>query len=231
MIDDPNRWTRPPGLLAGLAVVLLPVPLFLTLALALGEDGLALLAVPTSALLAWGMLRLRGERWSDVGLRSARPRRLLVVVPVATLLLLVGSSVLAAAITAATGHGPDLSRFDALRGNPAMLVGGLLLVWTVAAFGEELVFRGFVMHSLHRLLAGRRAAWTLAVLVSSILFGAAHLYQGVVGAILAGAIGVGYAVAYFAARRSLWGSILTHGAYDTVGFVVVYLSLDLAAAA
>jgi membrane protease YdiL (CAAX protease family) len=36
-------------------------------------------------------------------------------------------------------------------------------------------------------------------------------------------VGFGYAVVYFVSRRSLWGSILTHGLYDTAAFVIFFL--------
>ena len=65
-------------------------------------------------------------------------------------------------------------------------------------------------------------------LLTSLLFGLGHAYQGLAGALLSGAIGLGYGAVFFAGRRNLWSSILTHGAYDTVGFVVVYMSWDAA---
>ena len=54
-----------------------------------------------------------------------------------------------------------------------------------------MVFRGFVMHSLHRLLRAAthdRTAWTLALLLTAVLFGAGHAYQGIAGALIVGAI-------------------------------------------
>jgi membrane protease YdiL (CAAX protease family) len=211
-------------------IALLPLPLCLLIAWRTGQDGVALLAVPIGLGLAWWMLRLRGERWADLGLRRARaPGRLLATVLAATALLLVTTTVLERLLSALTGWTPDISRFDALRGNLAALAAGLVLVWTSAAFGEELLMRGFVMHSLHRMLGGSVRpgwAWGSALVVSSGLFGAAHAYQGAAGAILAGAIGLGYGLTFFAARRNLWGPILTHGLYDTAGFLLVYASWD-----
>src|SRR5262249_40050760 len=133
-------------------------------------------------------------------------------------------------LLAAWGLTPDLNRFEVLRGNVAALLTGLVVVWTLAAFGEELLVRGYLMHTLHALLAphtGRRLAWVGAVLLSSLAFGLAHAYQGAAGMILTGLIGVGLATTYFAAGRGLGAAILTHGLYDTVGFLVVFLSWDL----
>jgi membrane protease YdiL (CAAX protease family) len=217
--------------LTGLALLVVLGPLAGLLALAhfSGQDAVALLGVPTSLLLAWAMLRLRGERWADVGLRRAhRWGALLRVVGVAVLLLLVATTLLGY-LLAAAGWLPDISRFDPLRGDPAVLLAGLLLVWTTAAFGEEMLFRGFVMHSIHRLCRdagwGRRP-WAWALTLTAVLFGCGHAYEGPAGCVLAGAIGLGYGLTYFASRRSLWGPILAHGAYDTVAFVLVFLSWD-----
>jgi membrane protease YdiL (CAAX protease family) len=232
--DSVSRpWARPAMIWLSLLVVLAPLLVVTILARVTRLDALAFLGIPISFLLAWWMLRLRGERWAGVELRPAPSwRRLLLVVGVAVPVLLVGTAILASALAAATGLAPDLSRFDMLRGDPAVLAVGLVVVWTSAAFGEELVFRGFVMHTLHRLLhGGVHWHWVWAVLLTSGLFGLAHAYQGAAGAILTGVIGLGYALAYFACRRSLWAAILAHGLYDTIGLLIVFLNLDRPSAA
>ena len=71
-----------------------------------------------------------------------------------------------------TGRPIDLSRFESLRGDPLALLLGLLVVWSVAAFGEEMVFRGYVLSRTARLLSpSGRGAWTGAVAISSLIFG------------------------------------------------------------
>jgi membrane protease YdiL (CAAX protease family) len=183
-----------------------------------------------SLLLAWGALRLRGQRWADVGLRGGITlRRVLVVTIMSTAGLLILTAVLESLLSAATGSKPDVSKFDVLRGNVAVLIVGLCLVWTSAAFGEEMLCRGFLMHSLHDLFGrGRnsRLSWALALLLSSAAFGAAHAYQGAAGMILTGLIGLGFGLVYFASKRNLWPAILTHGLFDTLSFLVVFLSWD-----
>ena len=83
-----------------LAVVLalVPGPLIFLLAQATKIDMLALLAVPCCLLVAWPLLRLRGERWTDLGFRRPESiRRTLGFAVVATMLLLVGCAALALA--------------------------------------------------------------------------------------------------------------------------------------
>ena len=230
---EPTLWRRPSMVALSRLIVLAPFPVFMLAAANTEQDVIAFAAVPISVLLAWWMLALRGEGWSDLGIRQPNPYwRLIAVVVVATFVLVAAGTGLRSLLRDLTGWDVDTSRFDVLRGNLPALVFGLLLVWTTAAFGEEMVFRGFVMHSLHRLLrdvANNRWAWTFALLVTGLIFGVGHAYQGIAGGILTGVFGVVFGLAYFAGRRNLWSSIITHGVYDTIGFVVVYHSWDLLA--
>ena len=44
-----------------------------------------------------------------------------------------------------TGETADLSSFRSLVGNLPATLGMLALVWTLAAFGEEMAYRGYVL--------------------------------------------------------------------------------------
>jgi hypothetical protein len=96
--------------------------------------------------------------------------------------------------------------------------------WTLAAFGEEMAFRAYLMHRVVD-LAGRsraRLAWPLAVAVSSVLFGLAHSYQGAAGMIATGFIGGLLALLYLHERRNLWAVIVCHGLIDSAALSLVY---------
>jgi membrane protease YdiL (CAAX protease family) len=223
-----NNWRRPGMVALSILLVLLPLPLVLLLAVWTGSDAVALAAVPLGVLLACLALRRRGSKWAEVGMKRLTPRAVAVGL-IATLVLLPLTSVLSGILAELTGLEPDISKFDPLRGNVAMFVSLLFVAWTVAAFGEELLFRGFLMHSLVDASPGGerpRMKWGLALVLSSIVFGLGHAYQGAAGMILTGIIGLGFGLAYFAARRNLWGPILAHGLYDTVGFLFVFMSWD-----
>ena len=62
-----------------------------------------------------------------------------------------------------------------------MLAGLLLLTWTVAAFGEELAYRGFIQTRITDVLGADLVGTVVAVVASSVLFGLAHTEYGVVG--------------------------------------------------
>jgi membrane protease YdiL (CAAX protease family) len=210
-----------------------PIPLAMLLADWLEVDAVALAGIAASLALAWWIRWSRGAGWADLGLRRgiAPGRLLLTVLPAVTVLLVVNA--LLGRLLAVLGMEPDLSRFVFLRGNFLALVLMLVVVWTVAAFGEEMLFRGVLLNTLADLFrphAGDRLAWVLALVITSAVVGAGHAYYGPAGVIITGVLGGGFGLVYLVAQRNLWAPILTHGLFDTVAFVVLYVALNQSAA-
>ena len=87
-----------------------------------------------------------------------------------------------------------------------------LLVAVTAGVWEELLYRGFLFwfFAEYGLVA--------SVAISTIAFGAGHLYQGVRGGMRAFALGLAFAVAY-ALTSSLWWLIAIHALVDIFGGV------------
>lgn len=83
---------------------------------------------------------------------------------------------------------------------------------------EEAFFRGFILERMARALAGRRWGLGLAVIVSTLLFGAAHAGGGLTLVLLASVAGVHYAAAYLRSGR-IEAAILTHFVLNAVHFV------------
>lgn len=81
----------------------------------------------------------------------------------------------------------------------------------VAGFGEELAFRGFAMAWLGEILG---SIWW-AALLTSLAFGFLHAYQGAVGVLRTGTLGLVYAVSV-AWTGNLWPAILSHTAVDLI---------------
>jgi membrane protease YdiL (CAAX protease family) len=109
------------------------------------------------------------------------------------------------------------------RPRPA-LVGWLTVAWTMAAFCEEMFFRGYLMNRIFDLVGNGRAGWISALLVSSLLFGLAHGYQGLAGAIGTAEVGLLLGVMYLGNKRNLWMNIVCHGSIDSISLVSLYLS-------
>lgn len=83
---------------------------------------------------------------------------------------------------------------------------------------EEAFFRGLMQEAIYR-LGNKPAYGYLAIAVSAILFGLAHLGGGTQYAALATVAGLGYALIYHQTRRLEW-VILTHAAFNLCHFIL-----------
>ena len=179
---------------------------------------------PYLFVLGWLTLILRGKRWRDVGFRwpphAGSAIALGAVAGVA--LSLHELIVLEPVVRSFTGASPDLSFFKNLMGNLEATLFFIALSWVLAAFGEELVWRGYAMSRVAELFGGNAATWILSTLAVNIVFGVAHDYQDVTGMIVTAFGGMTYAVLYFLAGRNLAVPIMAHGTGNTVDFLLIY---------
>ena len=104
----------------------------------------------------------------------------------------------------------------------------MLVIWTSAALGDEMFFRGFLITRFERVVAGIPFAAIIAVILAALIFGAGHFYyQGIRGLVVVAAIGVVIGSLYLLYKRNLWPLILAHGAVDSLGMTARYLNLDV----
>lgn len=175
--------------------------------------------------LVWLALRSRGESWAAIGLR--RPERPLATLAAGTLagiaLELLAVRIATPWISARFGAEPDYSDLAAIQGNLPLLLLFLALSWTLAAFGEEICFRGFLMPRLARLLGDGLGAWAASLLLSSALFGWGHTEQGISGWLQEGLSGLLLGLLFLGSRRNLTLPIVAHGVSNTLAFVLIYL--------
>lgn len=115
---------------------------------------------------------------------------------------------------------PDYSGFQQLlEGNLVMYLWFLLPVtWGSAAFGEELLVRGFLLHRLEGL-----AGTTAALFLQAIIFAVAHFYQGLGGVITVFLVALVFGAVYLRCGRSLLPLFIAHGVVDTVGITAFYM--------
>lgn len=186
-------------------------------------DFLPFSETPFLFLLGWISLRLRGVGWPSVGFkRPASWRRTISLgIAIGVAYQFFTSYVTEPLVTLLTKKETDLSQFAPLRGNVFFLLFFLLLVWTLAAFGEELNYRGYLMNRVAELAGGGRWAWLVSLIVVSVLFGVGHLYQGIAGIVVNTLAGLLYGTLYLCGRN-LWLSIIVHGVYDTVGLLLIF---------
>jgi membrane protease YdiL (CAAX protease family) len=175
--------------------------------------------------LIWLLLRLRGERWQSIGFAlPAHPWRHVAIGFVAGVLMeWFAVAVSTPLISGWFGVEPDYSGFASMRGDLGQLLFFLALSWVIAAIGEELCFRGFLMNRVARLLGGGRAAWIVALLATSVFFGWGHTEQGVSGWVQEGLSGLLLGLLFLATGRTLLTPIVAHGVSNTVAFVLIYL--------
>jgi membrane protease YdiL (CAAX protease family) len=180
---------------------------------------------PFLLLLGWVSLRLRKIGWKAVGFTRYKSWTI-------TLLLGIAGGVAIEAfelfvshplLVWLTGKQPDLDDFRILTGNIKITVVALVLAWTFAAFGEELVYRGYLMNRFADLDRHTRRAWICSLIVISIVFAFAHTYQGVTGVVEAGIDGLFLAIMYLRTDRNLLVPIIAHGVQDTVDVLLIFL--------
>ena len=182
---------------------------------------------PWLVLIGWLSLRLRRTGWSSVGLRRPTDWRktILAAIVAGIVLQLISEFVTEPLIRYATGVTPDLSSFRELVGNlPASLL-MLVVVWILAAFGEEMAYRGYVLERAATLGGRSPRAYVVAMLAVSVLFGIGHWYQGVAGVVDSSFSGLYYGTLFLASGRNLWLPILAHGFSDTIGLGLIYFGL------
>lgn len=97
------------------------------------------------------------------------------------------------------------------------------LIWILAAFGEELVYRGYLMNRVADLGRGTATAWVASLILISAVFGLSHYQQGLTGILEEGSDGLILGLIYPACGRNLAIPIVTHGVCDTTDIVLLFL--------
>ena len=118
---------------------------------------------------------------------------------------------------------PDLSDFQAIYGNLKWTLILLALTWPLAAFGEEMVWRGYLMNRVADLGKNKRLAWIVRLVAVNTMFGFAHSYQRITGIIDEGLMGVLLGLFYLGTGCNLSVPIVAHGIADSVDLLLICL--------
>jgi len=181
--------------------------------------------VPILALAGLISLRLRDGGWSAMGFRRPESWRRIVLIAVAAAVVRIGVDELAISPLAErlwpARETPDEAA--EIVSNLPLALQWLGIVWTFAAFGEEISYRGYLLTRAADVGERTKAAYWIAVLLVSVLFGIGHYWNGPSGMLSSGFAGLVLGSAYMLAGRNLWASILAHGLIDTTLLVAVYL--------
>ena len=173
--------------------------------------------VPILFLLGWLSVRLRNGRWAAIGFK--RPESWMRIVGIAlaaaALRIVLGTFVIepVGALFWPAIKAP--AEAEQIAGNIKIALIALLLVWTFAAFGEEIAYRGYLTLRGAEAGGGSNAAFWWATLLVSVLFGLGHFYKGPTGIFDSTVAGLILGAAYLVSGRNLWAAVLGHGFIDT----------------
>jgi membrane protease YdiL (CAAX protease family) len=221
------------GHLVGILAVFVPFVVVALIGDSLGTDtslasGLVInLAYLLAIAIATVVLKLQGRGWQDIGLArpASWPRTILMSLG-ALLAMITALIVFQIILMNIPGLQPsDQSDYNPLTGNLPLFLTMVVGAWTLVAFGEEMLFRAFLIISLGGLFRDFKARWALALVGSSLLFGLGHYDWGIAGIIETIIAGLILGSIYLRTGRNLWVTIIAHGFINTLKFSLVYAGL------
>ena len=189
----------------------------------IGHNVLRIVPNEVIVLFVLGLIsiRLRDGRWFAIGFKRPESWRriLLIALAAAAFRILLGQFVIEP-LTAFYWPKPTAPAFATeITGNAKIALLALVVVWTFAAFGEEIAYRGYLLTRAADIGRRSRAAYWIGIVLVSILFGYGHYYKGPAGIVDSGIAGLILGTAYMLAGRNLWACILAHGFIDTFGVI------------
>lgn len=176
-------------------------------------------------------LRLQGTNWSHLGLsftfagwRSVGKTfvQALIVLVCAAVAFAVGAIIMANIV--GIPEGADFQSYNYLQGNLGLLLIALAGVYVASSFGEEVLFRGYLMTRCAEFFGESKAGWRIAVAASTIVFALIHYDWGISGVVQTGFMGFVLAYAYLKVNRRLWVNVIAHAILDTILMVQLYLA-------
>lgn len=182
-------------------------------------------------IFVWIGAKLRGERWHNFGLtlksiswrEAIKVFLLSILVFVLALAGFIIGSIVMANITGIP-ESSNMDGYDYLKDNIGMLLLTLGGVYIVSSFGEEVIYRAFLINRISELGQGSKKATIIAVILSSIIFGLVHYEWGPMGIVQTGFMGLALGICYIKLKKRLWILILAHAYMDTILMVQMYLA-------
>lgn len=182
--------------------------------------------------LVWLSINIRGEKWTDLGIPfesfSAKKAGSVilksVLVFVLALLAFALGSILIAPITGIP-ESADMSNYAYMQNNIPMLILTLVGVYIVSSFGEEVIYRAFLINRISEMGFSDKWKNKIAIILSAIIFGLIHYEWGPMGMVQTTFMGL--VLGYFFLRydRNIWILVLAHAYMDTILMVQMYLAV------
>ena len=165
-----------------------------------------------AAIVAWRAFA-RGLTLPQLGLAGGRPSSIFLLTFIGATLIAVAHWMNLRRMAGSNHPAAEKLRAMAERLFPQSATETIFftLLALTAGICEEFIFRGFVIAAL---FGAGLSSWT-AVIVSSLMFGVAHLYQGQGGSVGTGILGVLFASVRIA-YRSIFPVVIWHAVLDVV---------------
>lgn len=178
-------------------------------------------------LIVAALIWLRGTSWSELGLsQPVRWRSTLTFgISFFFIYLFLDTVVIAPLLFRFFHQQPHVGLFTSIHGNLAYLFGGVLTAWTHAGFGEEMIYRGYLLNRVTDLFGRKPLGWTIALFVQAIGFALGHLYQGMSGVVNTIIYALLIGCFYLIIRRNLWACAIAHALSDSLSFLLVFFGL------
>ncbi len=182
-----------------------------------------------SVIIGAVVLKMRGTSWRKIGLARPKnwPRTILLsfAAMVGTIIVITMSDALIQNLPGFEVEPADLSRFEPMVGDLSVLIFGVTLAWTFITFGEEMLYRAFLINRFGDFFQNTRLGSALAVVLSAVVFGFAHYVEGPAGIAGTAAMGLLFGFIYHKSGRNLWITIIAHGLLNTLRFVALYFGV------
>jgi membrane protease YdiL (CAAX protease family) len=183
--------------------------------------------VPILFVLGWISIWLRDGGWAAVGLHKPDSWWKTILWGAVVGMLIIVAGQFASFVGARIWH-RAIKESTVIEQAKATWEAALLrlgLVWTFAAFGEEMSYRGYLMTRAADVGNRSRFAYLAALIASSVLFGYGHYYKGPPGILQSTVSGLILGGAYLLSRRNLWVPVIAHGVADTIVITAVFFGL------
>ena len=116
----------------------------------------------------------------------------------------------------------DMSNYAYLKDNIWMLFLTLGGIYIVSSFGEEVIYRAFLINRISELRLGNKVLKIFAIFFSAIVFGFAHYSWGIMGIVQTTFMGLALGFSYIYLKKRIWVLILAHAYMDTILMLQLY---------
>lgn len=173
-------------------------------------------------------IEYKGKPFAAIGMyrKNFNAKSLLILAPLTAFGLFVFYvAALVPAIEMLTGIPIDISQLNHLKGDLPTTLIWLGVVWATAAFGEEIIFRGYLMRHFIKFFGASKISIAINILLICGFFGFMHMQQGITGQVVAASTGALLSIIFYKRNYDLWFIIMVHGCFNTLGILSFYFGL------